>query len=118
LGEACYTVPAVGSGDNLDVGCLSGTEDEAPEVGMDGMVDAVFRFIDEQKTLTGVGDCEGDGEETVCTVAESFQRYRGVRGTQFDEGAALLEAIGAVGAGNEGDFLDVVADDELEGAEG
>ena len=56
---------------NLHVVALSGLEDHVPELGLDGVVDAVFGFIDEQETVGAVGERQGYGKTTHRSITET-----------------------------------------------
>lgn len=47
FGEPSDAVPAVGGGNDLDVRVYRSTEDHAPEARMNGVVDAVFGFVNQ-----------------------------------------------------------------------
>ena len=74
LCEAEQTVKAVRCRQYLYVVRLCGFEYHAPVIALYGMVNAIFRFIDEQETVAAIGQCQSDAREVQCPVAKTLQR--------------------------------------------
>lgn len=74
LCEAAQTVKAVRCRQNLYVVCLCGLEYHAPVIALYGMVNAIFRFINEQETVAAIGQCQSDASQVQCPIAKTLQR--------------------------------------------
>ena len=53
-GETRHAVPAMGGGDDLHVVARGGLKHHVPELGLDGMVDSVFGFFDEEEAVGSI----------------------------------------------------------------
>ena len=62
LREACDAVPAMGRRQHLNIVCVCRLKYHRPEIVLDGVVDAVLGFIDQQKPTAAVGQRQGHAE--------------------------------------------------------
>ena len=113
LRESAYAVPTVSRRQDLDTIPVGGTEDHLPHGGLDGMVDAVFGLVDDQKPLSGVGQRQCDAEQANCPVAQTLERDRPFAALQPDCDSPSV--LAATSTPKHGHALHLVAEDEVEG---
>ena len=91
--EPAHAVPTVRRSRDLQAVAVGGMEDYLPHGGLNGMVNAVLGFVDEQKTTLGVGQCQRDPEEAHCPIAQASERDGTVAALQpYRDPSAILSA--------------------------
>src|ERR1035437_7127356 len=74
--ESFHGVPTVGGSKHLHVEEFGEAEDASPDVRLHGVVQPVFKLVNEQKAIFGVDEGQHDAKEAIEPVAKGTQRYR------------------------------------------
>lgn len=74
--KTCRAVPAMRCSQDLYVVLMSGFQNHLPEVVLHRMVNAVFRFVNDQESIAAIGKSQSDAEQARSPVAQAFQRNR------------------------------------------
>ena len=83
LCEPSRTIPAVCCRKHLDIVLMCRLHDHAPEVALDGMVNAVLGFVDQQKALHAVRQTKSYTQQPHRAIAQTLERYRAPFASKF-----------------------------------